>query len=117
MPGMTPAVAARVRGPYDAARRACGIVKDYDFDLHYPTHRVSWRDKRKCSLVLLFIEHLVCRADAVAEADKDIDLDTVRNREYVARAAHKTRFFRVLQRLALYDRCAGREIEIGEEYP
>jgi hypothetical protein len=59
----------------------------------------------------------VCRADAVAEAGKDIDLDTVRNREYVARAAHKTRFFRVLQRLALYDRCAGREIEMGEEYP
>jgi len=91
-------------------------VKDYVFDLYYPIHRVSWRDKLQCSPVLLFIEYLVYRADAVAEAGRDIDLDIVRNREYVALAAYKARFIRVLQRLALYDRCAAREIEMGEQY-
>jgi len=116
IPGMATAAAARVRVTCDAARPACGIVKDYVFDLYYPIHRVSWRDKLQCSPVLLFIEYLVYRADAVAEAGKDIDLDTVRNRDYVALAAYKARFIRVLQRLAIYDRCAVREIEMGEEY-
>ncbi len=114
IPGM--ATAAAVRVTYDAARRASGIVKDYVFDLYYPVHRVSWREKLQCSPVLLFIEYLVYRADAVAEAGKDVDLDIARNREYVALAAYKARFIQVLKKLALYDRCAAREIEMGEAY-
>lgn len=101
---------------YQAARRAGGIVKDYVLDCYYPIHQVSWRDKLRCSPVLWFIEYLVYRADEVAEAGKDIDLDIARNREYTTLVAYKARFIRVLQRLGLYDRCAEREIEMGEQY-
>lgn len=110
------AAGAHVRAICGAARSASGIVRDYVFDLYYPIHGASWRDKLHCSPVLLFIEYLVYRADAVAEAGKDIDLDVARSREYAALAAYKARFIRVLERLALYDRCVEREIERGEQY-
>jgi hypothetical protein len=106
----------RARAACNAARAAAGIVKDYVLDLYYPIHGVRWRDKLRCSPLLLFIEYLVYRADATAESGKDIDLDAVRGREYETLAAYKARFIRILQKLDLYHRAAAREIERGEQY-
>lgn len=106
----------RARAACNAARAAAGIVKDYVLDFYYPIHHVRWRDRARCSPLLLFIEYLVYRADATAETGKDIDLDAVRSREYETLVAYKARFIRILQKLDLYHPAAAREIERGEQY-
>ena len=61
------ALRTRLRGSCRVPRKAALIFKDYVLDLYYPVHRLSWRDRLRCTPLLLLIEYLVYRVDAVTE--------------------------------------------------
>ena len=114
--GVAAALSARLRGSYEVPRKAAGIFKDYVLDLYFPVHRLSWRDRLRCAPLLLLVEYMVYKTDAVAERAKDVDLDVVRNRDYDALHRYKAKFEAFLRRVGAYDSSVARQIDFGEQY-
>jgi hypothetical protein len=106
----------RIIASYNALRKSSRIIKDYVFDLYYPIHRLSWRDRLRCSPLLIFIEYMVYQVDSIAENSRNVDLDKKKNDDYEALTAYKAKFIRLLQWLNSYNSFVEREIEMGEQY-
>lgn len=114
--GLASRFRTRLSRSFVAPHKAARIFKDYVLDLYYPVHRLSLRDRLKCSPILLFTEYMVYRADAVIEKSKDIDLDVVKNHDYDALHRAKRRFEAILRRANCYNSSVARQIDLGEQY-
>lgn len=101
---------------FTITRKATRITKDYVFELYYPIHRMSWRDRLKCLPLLMLTEYMVYYADTIAEHSKDIDFDRVKNWDYAALERHKAKFVRLLKWSNSYNSFVEREVEMGEQY-
>jgi hypothetical protein len=114
---------ARLRTTLEVPYKAGGIVKEYAFDLYFPAQRLSWSKRLGCAPMLLLIEYLVYRVDAVAERAKDLDLDASRssNRDaalrYIATLkVYKARFESVLRTAQAYNDAVARQLDLGERF-
>lgn len=94
--------------------KAAGIVRDYVLGLYYVVDDVPRTQRLWITPLLLGVEYLVYRVDALAERNVAVDLDVERNHDYDAFHAYKRAFERVLRSVGAWnDEVAGR-VEDGE---
>ena len=100
----------------DGPRKAGGIFRDYALRLYYPLHELTWRDRWRCTPLLFGVELLVYQVDAVVERASDVDLDRVRNEDYVTLHRYKARFEALLRRVRAYNSTVAHQLDMGEQY-
>ena len=119
--------AATLRMPLRTSLQVPGkagrIVKDYVFDLYFRAQRLSWWQRVRCTPMLLLVEFMVYRVDAVAEHAKHVNLDAASNndhesvRRYKATfEAYKTKFEALLRRAHAHTDAVARQLDLGEQY-
>ena len=120
---MTASLPIQLRTSFEVPRKAGRIVKDYVFDLYFRAQRLSWWQRLRCTPMILLVEYLVYRVDAVAEGAKDVDLDAARNNDHDAvgryRAkfeAYKAKFELLLRRAHAHNEAVARQLDLGEQY-
>lgn len=121
--GVTGKPRTRLRASLEVPRKAGGIVREYAFDLYFPAQRLSWSKRWGCTPMLLLIEYLVYRVDAVTERAKDVDLDADRSSDpdaaarYRARLnAYKARFESILRAAHAYNQAVARQLDHAERF-
>jgi hypothetical protein len=110
------AVRTRLRGTCEAPRKAARIFKDYVLDLYFPANRLSSRERLRFAPLLLLVEYMVYKVDAVSEGAKGVDLEVTSNHEYVVLDGYKTKFESLLRRANAYNWSVARHMEMGERY-
>jgi hypothetical protein len=112
-----------LRTSFEVPCKAGRIVKDYVFDLYFPAQRLSWWQRLRCTPMILLIEYLVYRVDAVAERAKDVDLDAARKDDHDAARrykatfeAYKSRFESLLRLAHAHNEAVDRQLDLGEQY-
>lgn len=110
------ALRARLRGSCEAPGKAIRIFKDYVLDLYFPANRLSWRERLQCAPLLVLVEYMVYRVDAVTEGAKGVDLDVTRDQDYVKLHAYKAKFEALLRRANAYNQSVALQLESGEQY-
>jgi hypothetical protein len=105
----------------EVPRKAGRIVKDYVFDLYLPAQGLPWPQRLRCAPMLLLVEYLVYRVDAIAEHARDVDLGRGAEQDAVRRykatfAAYKARFESLLHRHHAHNAAVARQLELGEQY-
>ena len=96
--------------------KAVGIFRDYVMRLYFPANRMSRLERLRCTPLLLFVEYLVYRVDAVAEGASNVDLDAARNDDYDRLHRYKAKFESLLRRTHAYNEQVARQMECGEQY-
>ena len=94
--------------------KAAGIVRDYVLHLYYIVDDVPRLHRLWMTPLLLGVEYLVYRVDALAERNVTVDLEVERNRDYDAFHAYKRVFERVLRAIGAWNDDVARRIEEGE---
>jgi hypothetical protein len=112
-----------LRTSFEVRRKAGRIVKDYVFDLYFPAQRLSWWRRLRCTPMVLAVEYLVYRVDAIAERAKDLDLDMTRTHDRDAAwqykrtfEAYREKFESLLRRKNAFNDAVGRQLELAEQY-
>jgi hypothetical protein len=107
-----------VSAPYwpEAPIKAAGIFRDYVSHLYFPANRMSRLERLRCTPLLLLVEYLVYRVDAVAEGASKVDLDAARNDDYDRLHRYKEKFEKLLRRAHAYNEQVARQMECGEQY-
>jgi hypothetical protein len=100
----------------EAPRKAGSIFRDYVLRLFYPLHELTWRDRWRCAPLLFLVELLVYQVDAILEGASDVDLDRVRNEDYVTLHRYKARFEALLRRARAHNGAVAYQLEMGEQY-
>lgn len=117
MGAVVTAAPRRLRSTFvDVPRKAGDIFRDYVLGLYYPLHELAWRDRWRCTPLLFLVELLVYQVDAVVESASDVDLDRVRNEDYVTLHRYKARFEALLRRARAYNSAVAYQLDMGEQY-
>jgi hypothetical protein len=110
-----------LRTSLEVPRKAGRIVKDYVFDLYFPAQRLPWPQRLRCAPMLLQVEYLVYRVDAIAEHARDVDLGRGSEEDAVRRykatlAVYKARFESLLHRRRAHNAAVAHQLKLGEQY-
>ena len=106
----------RLRRAVKVPGKAIRIYLDYVVDLYFPANRLTPWERIRCTPLLLLVEYLVYRVDAVTEGAKEVDLDVVRNRDYDRLHAYKARFEALLRRVGAHNEVVTQQLDAGEQY-
>lgn len=96
--------------------KASGIVRDYVLHLYYVVDEVPRRHRLWMTPLLLGVEYLVYRVDALAERNIGVDLDVERTRDFDAFHAYRQTFERVLRLMGAWNDDVATRIEEGEHF-
>jgi hypothetical protein len=109
---------AQVRASWSAAPvvKATGIVRDYARDLYYPVDDVPRIQRLRITPLLLAVEYLVYRVDALAEKNTTVDLDAERGRDYDKLHSYKRLFGRVLRAMGAWNDEVARQVDEAERF-
>ncbi|MFD9206343.1 hypothetical protein ACFVZM_08675 [Streptomyces sioyaensis] len=112
------AVRRRLRRSCDVPVKAARIVNDYVFRLYFPANRMPLHQRFRCAPLILLVEYLVYKVDAVSEGAKRVDLDVVRDHDedYLTLHKYKAKFEKILRRMHAYNWSVAHQMEMAEEY-
>ncbi|ABD12054.1 hypothetical protein ThrDRAFT_04272 [Frankia casuarinae] len=96
--------------------RAVGIYRDFVAQVYFPAQGLSRWQRLRCAPVLLLVEYLVYRVDAVAELTRHASFDDADNRRLAILEAYKERFRALLRRLHAYNDAIAAQLDLGEEF-
>jgi hypothetical protein len=111
---MTPL--AKLRATREALDKSREMFRDFARDLYFPALELTRWQRARCTPVLLLVEFLVYRVDAVAEHTRDVELETDGNEDYRKLVRYKQRFAALLRRLGAYNDAVGQQLDLGERY-
>jgi hypothetical protein len=113
---MTAGPRTRLLSSLEAPRKAGRIFKDYVLDLYFPAQRLSRWQRLRCAPLLMLVEYLVYRVDAVAEHTRDVDFEVAPNEDYATLHRYKARFEALLRRARAHNEAVARQLDFGEQY-